>query len=101
MSHSHKRTGFHKDLVYSSDEVMQACGVTANTLSNWKAQGLLHIEGTRPNLFRGQELIRFHAERTSRGLARRLRHGEFRCFPCRAAVMPELLPNSWTDFRVI
>lgn len=88
MSRSYRQITVHKDWVYSAEKILEVYAISANTLSNWKAQGLRHVEGTRPNLFRGAELTRFHKERARRGRTE-LRYGEFKCLACKMAVLPD------------
>lgn len=87
MSRSYKGIQAHKPRVYASEDVLRLYDIGSNTLSNWVKQGLQPIEGTRPHLFRGAELCRFHAERRMHN-QRTLRAGEFKCVTCKLAVLP-------------
>lgn len=65
-------------------------------MSNWVGSGLIPSEGDGPQLFRGAELVRFHAERRARSKSE-LRYGEFKCTGCKTAVFPECLTLSFTE----
>lgn len=88
MSRSYRKMRPHKDWVYSRDAVVALYDISENTLTNWQRQGLRHVEGTRPRLYRGAELLSFHEMRRALA-ANRLRQGEFKCFRCKLAVLPE------------
>ncbi len=76
-------------MVYSVADVQALFGVHRNTVSNWVGSGLEPSDVSLPQLFRGGELRRFHAERAERD-RRNLRFGEFKCVACGSAVFPEL-----------
>jgi integrase len=76
-------------LVYSVGEVQAQYDVCRNTISNWVNSGLRPSDASQPQRFRGAELQRFHEARQERA-RRTLRHGEFKCMGCGAAVFPEL-----------
>lgn len=80
----------HEAKVYSVAEVQTLFSVSRNTVSNWVGSGLKPSDESAPQLFRGAELKRFHADRAARG-HRNLRLGEFKCLACRNAVFPELV----------
>lgn len=88
MARSYSNIRPHQDRVYPAEAVQALYKVSAGTLVNWGREGLRAIEGTRPRLYRGAELIRFHAVRDSQ-TRKVLRKGEFKCFGCKAVVAPE------------
>jgi hypothetical protein len=47
------------------------------------------VDRRQPYLFRSAELKRFHGERAARSKGS-LRHGEFKCFKCKTAVVPDV-----------
>lgn len=87
MSRSYKGIRPKAKRVYSIDDVIELYGVCRNTVSNWVGSGLRPSGGIGPQLFRGAELSRFHAERRVRS-GGKLRSGEFKCRICSAAVFP-------------
>lgn len=89
MSRSYRKIRPQHAKVYSVDEVQALFGVHRNTVSNWVGSGLKPSDGSLPQLFRGAELKRFHAERAER-TRRNLRLGEFKCVACGNAVFPDL-----------
>lgn len=88
MSRCYKAIRPQKHRVYSGEDVQALYGISANTLSNWRTQGLRRIGDLRPHLFRGDELIRFH-DRRNRLNRRTLGTGEFLCLGCKAGVLPD------------
>ena len=88
MARSYAKTRPHQDRVYDADAVQALYKISTGTLGNWGREGLHAVEGTRPRLYRGAELVRFHCEREDR-TRKRLREGEFKCFGCKAVVSPE------------
>lgn len=89
MSRSYRKIRPQQAMVYSVDEVQALFCVHRNTVSNWVGSGLEPSDEALPQLFRGAELQRFHAERVERTRLN-LRLGEFKCFACGNAVFPEL-----------
>lgn len=75
--------------VYSVPQVMELYDVCRNTVSNWVGDGLRPSPGEGQHLFRGEELKRFHELRRSRS-RQSLRHGQFKCFTCKAIFFPEV-----------
>ena len=89
VSRSYRKVRPHDSMVYSVAEVQALFGVCRNTISNWVSAGLTPSDAALPQLFRGAELKRFHAERAAR-TRRNLRPGEFKCVGCGNAVVPDL-----------
>ncbi|MEQ3625197.1 MAG: hypothetical protein ABNH32_05420, partial [Marinobacter sp.] len=89
MSRSYRNVRLHDTMVYSVAELQTLFSVHRNTVSNWVGAGLKPSDGALPQLFRGYEVKRFHAERKERS-RRNLRLGEFKCVACGRAVFPEL-----------
>ena len=89
MARNYKRAQAKKNRVYSVEEVMALYRVSQNTVSNWVGEGLSPSDRTRPYVFRGAELKRFHAERAARTRSQ-LRPGEFKCMTCKMAVFPDI-----------
>lgn len=89
MSRAYRAVRPRGNRVYSVENAMRLYGVCRNTLSNWVSSGLCPIDTRQPQLFRGAELIRFHADRRARTSVQ-LRNGEFKCVCCKAAVFPTL-----------
>lgn len=88
MARSYAKIRPHRDRVYDADAVQALYKISTGTLGNWGREGLRAVEGTRPRLYRGAELVRFHSEREAR-TRKVLREGEFKCFGCKAIVSPE------------
>lgn len=88
MTRSYAKVRPHQDRVYAADAVQALYKVSAGTLGNWGRKGLRAVEGTRPKLYRGAELVRFHAACEAR-TRKVLRQGEFKCFGCKAVVAPD------------
>lgn len=88
MARSYAKIRPHQDRVYDADAVQALYNISTGTLGNWGREGLRAVEGTRPRLYRGAELVRFHSERDIR-TRKVLREGEFKCFGCKAVVSPE------------
>ena len=91
MSRSYKRVRPKANRVYTVPDVMQLFDICRNTVSNWVVSGLRPSDGSRPHVFRGAKLKRFHKERKARKRGD-LRKGEFKCVGCGSAVFPN--PNS-------
>ncbi|SER94298.1 Site-specific recombinase XerD [Tranquillimonas rosea] len=89
MSRSYRNIRPHDAMVYTVAEVQALFSVSRNTVSNWVGSGLRPSDGSLPQLFRGAELRRFHADRAARS-RRNLRLGEFKCIACGNAAFPEL-----------
>lgn len=87
MSRSYKGKRPKANRVYSVGDVQKLYIVCRNTVSNWVGTGLQPSVGVGPQLFRGTELARFHAERLARSRGN-LRTGQFKCMTCKAAVFP-------------
>jgi len=75
--------------VYSVPQVMELYSVCRNTVSNWVSEGLRPSPGEGQQLFRGEELKRFHEVRRTKA-RQSLRHGQFKCFTCKALVFPDV-----------
>lgn len=88
MSRSYKGVRPKANRVYSVNNVQDIYGVCRNTVSNWVRSGLLPSVGVGQQIFRGAELVRFHADRIAR-IKVNLRKGEFKCTGCKAAVFPD------------
>ncbi len=52
MSRSYKGVRVKAHHVYSIEDLMALYGVTANTISNWNADGLLRSDGQKPYLIK-------------------------------------------------
>jgi len=87
MSRSYRKIRPNVSMVYSVAEVQALYGICRNTMSNWVSGGLQPSDSALPQVFRGAELKRFHAERAARKRGS-LRHGEFKCMGCGHAVFP-------------
>ncbi len=87
MTRLYKGVRVKRHRVYSVDDLMKLYKVSRNTVSNWVMAGLIPSDKQRPHRFRGDVLIRFHAARRAQ-LTRGLGPGEFKCFGCKAAVIP-------------
>lgn len=75
---------------------MIACGVTANTVSNWVKEGLMPSDAQKPYVFRGAVVVAFHKhQRSLKG--RKLLPAEFWCRSCQASVEPD--PEAVTKIR--
>lgn len=86
------KTHAKRHRVYNVPEVMALYDLCRNTVSNWVGAGLAPSPGSGPQLFRGCELNRFHAERRLMG-RRNLRLAQFYCLSCKVAVTPR--PDSF------
>lgn len=96
MARSYKGIRLKKHRVYSVDDLMEAYGVTRNTVSNWVRAGLEPSVSGRRNLFRGATVEEFHRARRERSKTE-LRPGEFKCMSCKMAVVPdEVTVAEWT-----
>lgn len=89
MSRSYGAVRPKKNLVYAVEDVLTLYDITRNTLTNWIKAGLRPVDDQRPQVFRGAELIRFHAERAFSN-RRHLRAGEFKCTRCKSRVVPDI-----------
>ncbi|MBY6047889.1 hypothetical protein [Vannielia litorea] len=89
MSRSYKKVRPMRHRVYSVPQVKDLYDVCRTTVSNWVRDGLCPSPGEGPQLFRGEELSRFHEVRRSRS-HQSLRHGQFKCFTCKAIVFPHV-----------
>ncbi|NIZ62306.1 hypothetical protein DL239_15125 [Sedimentitalea sp. CY04] len=89
MSRSYRHIRPTGSMVYSVADVQALYDVCRNTVSNWVSSGLTPSDSVLPQLFRGAELKRFHAERAARK-REDLRHGEFKCLGCGHAVFPKI-----------
>jgi integrase len=87
MSKSYKGMRSKKNYVYSVVELRLHYQVCQNTISNWVRAGLHPSDGSKPYVFQGAELIRFHKDRRERG-KHRLRIGEFYCLACKLPSFP-------------
>lgn len=89
MSRSYRNVRPKSQRVYDVAEVMALFGISRNTLSNWNSMGLRSSDSLRNQVFRGAELIRFHASR--RALSETIvRRCEFLCWSCDTASIPAL-----------
>ena len=86
MTRSYSSVRPKKNFVYSRAEVITQYGVCENTVSNWITAGL-RVSRARGQLFRGAELIRFHADRSAQR-STPLEDGFFSCFRCMTPVQP-------------
>lgn len=89
MSRSYKGVRVKAHHVYSIEDLMELYGVTANTVSNWNADGLMRSDGQKPHLYQGAAVAHFHAQRMGRQRVD-LRPGEFKCMTCKAAGFPDI-----------
>lgn len=89
MSRSYKGVRVKAHRVYSIEDLMALYGVTANTISNWNADGLMRSDGIKPYLYQGKVVAHFHAKRMARQRMD-LRPGEFKCMTCKAAGFPDI-----------
>ncbi len=89
MSRSYGAVRPKRNLVYSVEDVLTLYDITRNTLTNWLKAGLRPVDERRPQLFRGAELTRFHADRALSN-RQHLRAGEFKCTRCKARVVPNI-----------
>ncbi len=72
---------------YSVDEIARRFGIHKNTVRNWLKQGLVTIDGQRPILILGRELLRFLTERRLK-TKQSCGPGRFYCIACRAPKVP-------------
>ncbi len=72
---------------YTVDEAARVLGTHKNSVRNWKKHGLTPIDGKRPILFHGEELVRFLTERRAKAKTPCPR-GHIYCIRCRAPKMP-------------
>ena len=69
------------------EEVSNLFGIHKNTVRNWLKQGLVTIDGQRPILILGRELLRFLTERRLK-TKQSCGPGRFYCIACRAPKVP-------------
>lgn len=87
MARSYKNVFLKKNRVYSVEQLMNAYGVSANTVSNWVREGLMPSDAQKPYVFRGAVVLAFHKhQRSLKG--RKLLPAEFWCRTCQASVQP-------------
>ena len=96
VSRSYRKIRPTVSMVYSVTEVQSLYGVCRNTVSNWVGSGLRPSDQAMPQLFRGAELRRYHAERAARK-RQNLRSGEFKCLKCDHAVFPDVSSVSLSE----
>ena len=89
MSKSYKGIRAKKNRVYSVSDVCELYGVCPNTVTDWIKMGLEVSDESSPFRFRGQTLTAFHLWRRAKD-RRKLGTGEFYCFGCKTAVLPEI-----------
>ena len=80
-----RRVKIHRS--YSVDEVARLFRVHKNTVRIWIKAGLPTIDGRRPTLILGRELVRFLHERRQR-IRQRCTPGQLYCVRCRAPRYP-------------
>ena len=80
-----RRAKIHRS--YSVEEVARLFKVHKNTVRNWLKHGLQAIDGGRPTLIRGHEIVRFLTERRARA-KQSCGPGRIFCLPCRAPKVP-------------
>lgn len=79
---------FKANHVYGVDDIISVLGISRNTVSDHRKEGLRPIGPGLPLLFTGSELIRFHKDRINSPYRSRA-PGEFNCFACKAFVLPD------------
>jgi hypothetical protein len=72
---------------YSVEEIAQLFGIHKNTVRNWLRQGLSTIDGQRPTLVLGTELVQFLRDRR-RKAKQTCGPGRIYCIACRAPKVP-------------
>lgn len=86
-----------KNLPYTVGELAAVLSVHKNTILNWTNKGLSPVDGCKPMMFRGRDVIEWLLAR--RGRARhRCPPGTMFCFKCREARKPAL---ALVDYREI
>lgn len=96
MSRSYRSVRPKANRVYSVEDVLRLYTICRNTLSNWIKSGLRPVDDRRPQVFRGSELKWFHEQRSIENKSP-LRTGEFKCFTCKACVVPDVSTLSIDD----
>ena len=76
----YRRLKIHRN--YTVEEITRVLGVHRNTVREWVRQGLTTVDGDRPMLILGSELIAFEKRRRTRN-RRTCAPGEFYCLRCR------------------
>ncbi len=77
-----------RDATFTVDEIAELFTVHPNTVRNWMASGLKSIDGRRPLLIHGSDLIAYlHHQQKRR--KRTCAPGELFCFKCRAPRSPK------------
>lgn len=67
---------------YTIEEAAEVSGVSPRTIRNWASDGLRVMDGTRPALIRGDDLMdHIKGKRESRAVKTRI--DTFYCLPCR------------------
>lgn len=87
MARSYKGVRPKKHRVYDVEGLMSLYAVSANTVSNWVAEGLRPSGSRTPYRFQGTSIAHFHRYRKERSLST-LRPGEFKCVTCKEAMFP-------------
>jgi excisionase family DNA binding protein len=82
---------------YAVEEIARVLGVHKNTVRKWLKEGLRTIDGRRPTLVHGLDLVEFLEERRRRA-KRTCRPGEIYCVRCR---LPKRPAANLADYLVI
>jgi integrase len=88
MTKSYKNARPKKHFVYTVDDLINLYKAHRNTVSNWVNEGLRPSDASRPYVFNGAEVKRFHEARRLTSTTN-LRIGEFKCFRCKYSIFPE------------
>jgi hypothetical protein len=83
---NHRRVKMHRN--YTLEEIASSLGCHKNTVLAWVKCGLPTIDGKRPKLVLGQELIAFLQVRRARN-KRPCQPEQMYCFRCRTPKCPE------------
>jgi hypothetical protein len=73
---------------YRVEEIASALGVHKNTVRHWTKDGLHPVDGCRPALFRGADVVAFLQSRRM-AAKRPCRPGDIYCFKCRRPQAPD------------
>lgn len=76
-----------RERTYALDELARLLGCHANTVRNWRKDGLEPIDGGRPQLFKGEVVIAFLKQRREHS-RKTCPPGTFFCLGCRAPHRP-------------
>jgi hypothetical protein len=89
MSRSYRSVRPKTHRPYMVEDVLELYKIHENTVTNWKKVGLRPVDARQPQLFCGSELKWFHDQRSLKR-KRQKRTGEFKCFTCKAHVIPNV-----------